>query len=73
MRERKGGIKDAKMLFLYVVVPERQDDCDPERDLLARVRRQAEHQDRQARHHHAGEHDVVHVVQRLPTYSKKTQ
>ena len=30
----------------------------------------AEHQHRQRGHHHAGEHDVVHVVQGLTPYSE---
>ena len=39
---------------------------DAEGDLLAALGRHAEHQQRQHRHHHAGQHDVVHVEQRLP-------
>ena len=45
---------------------EGEEDGDAERDFLSRVGRQTEHQHGQRRHHHAGEDDVVHVVERLP-------
>ena len=55
-------------LAVFDYVPECEYNGDPEGDLLPGVRGQTEHQHRQARHHHARENDVVHVVQRLPTY-----
>ena len=45
---------------------EGQEDGDTERDLLARFRRKAEDEQSQHGHHHAGQNDVVHVIERLP-------
>ena len=49
---------------------EGEDYGDAEGNLLARVRGQAEDEYREAGHHHAREHNVVHVVQGLPTNSE---
>ena len=43
---------------------ESEEHRDAQGDLLARVRGQTEHQQRQGRHHHTREHNVVHVIQR---------
>lgn len=81
MRDEKGAINITYQWYRFTCFrhllrnsehedAEGKDDSYSQGNLLTRVRGQAEDQDSQARHHHTREHNVVHVVQSLPTYSK---